>query len=133
MIIFYESVNANKLVDELQNAGLLDSENMVFFPKDNGLDIRFADINEEIITDENDVIITTYTKRSTTKIVDEELGTSETIEVWKDYDPTNLFAAIQAVVDTHDPTPYKVAAPNLTDAERIDRLEIAFLQIEGVI
>ena len=106
----YEAVNANKLVDELQAAGLLERESMSFFPKENGLEIRFRDVKEisNDVLNENDEVIDTvvnYKKRVTEEITEtvDDVEVTKTNEVWNEYDPTQLFSDIQAVVDNHDP------------------------------
>jgi len=173
----YTTTNPNKLVDELQQAGFLERESMTFFPKDDGLEIRFKDIKEvntdtyeqiitpteiemspavldeygniveEAVIETQDIItngdvvdtITTYVKRGKDIVLvdkvrveiesqalldeegiqlkDEETGDflfedvevevpyqeEKIIEVWNEYDPTQLFSDIQAAVDNHDP------------------------------
>ena len=137
----YEAVNANKLVDELQAVGILDREAMSFFPTDTGLNIRFRDIKEviiEVMVDEEPTgeVLTSYTKKIEHMdiVTDEEGNESESVYfVDEAFDPTQLFADIQAVVDVHDVTPYPSPNPNLTIQEQIDRLEIILLENEGVI
>ena len=142
MIRLYDNVNANKLVDELQAAGLLERESMAFFPKENGLEIKFNSIKEivtEIVVDEipTGEILTTYTKpvEHMAILTNEETGeeTEDFYFVDEPYDPSEILAAIQVVVDAHDPAPYPEVTPDLTIEERIAQLEILYLQDSGVI
>ncbi|BEP28825.1 hypothetical protein [Helicovermis profundi] len=112
MIKLYENVNPNKLVDEIQKEGLLKQEEMSFFPKEDSLEIKFSNIKEistDVLDDNEQVInmIVTYQKLEKQKLIEVVDGVElpKTIEVWNGFDPTQLFANIQNVIDNHDPTP----------------------------
>ena len=137
----YEAVNANKLVDELQAVGMLEREAMSFFPTDTGLNIRFRDIKEiiiDVMVDEEPTgeVIVSYTKPVEHMLIETDEEGNETEKIYfvdEAFDPTQLLADIQAVVDVHDVIPYPSPNPNLTIQEQIDRLEMILLETEGVI
>ena len=136
----YTGVLPDKLVDEIQAAGLLEQEKMSFFPKEDGLEIRFNEVGRVILTAENTEgeeieVGIAYEKLKTFVYIDSETREEKSYEDWVDYTTEfEIFLAeIQAVVDVHDPTPYPTPNPNLTIEERVDQMELTILQMNGVI
>ena len=129
----YNGCNTNKLHQELIDLGIV--EKMIVTSKVILMDgvqvsetsLKFPSIRETITQLEGEEPVTTYQKRTITKVPIEE-GSVETkdVESWDDYTDevikptTGLLERIQSVVDVHDNTPIK--PKNLLTHEQMDDL-----------